>query len=83
MKGIILAEFMEFAEGLESVEFVDTLVDNTQPASGGAYTSIGTYDYRELVNMVVEWSKQKDTPIAALLEAFGKHAFGRFVQGYP
>jgi hypothetical protein len=83
VKGIIFAEFLEFAEQVESAAFVDSLIQKTSPASGGAYTAIGTYDYRELVNMVGEWSRQTGIPVPALLQKFGEHAFGRFAAGYP
>jgi hypothetical protein len=83
VKGIIFNEFLEFAEQVESASFADSLIQNTSPASGGAYTAIGTYDYCELVDMVVEWSKQKARPVPELLHDFGEHVFGRFVAGYP
>jgi hypothetical protein len=83
VKGIIFNEFLEYAEQVESAGFVDSLIQNTSPGSGGAYTAIGTYDYRELVKMVVEWSNQKGIPTSQLLQDFGEHAFRRFAVGFP
>ena len=54
MKGIVFTEFSTMVESLFGEDMLDDLLDATDPASGGAYTSVGTYNHNELVDMVVE-----------------------------
>ncbi len=78
MKGVVFTEFMTMVEDQFGIDMVDTLIDNTAPTSGGAYTAVGTYDYQELVNMVVELSKQVDIEVPTLIKAFGNYLGGVF-----
>ena len=48
MKGLVFVEFVEFVEQEYSLEMVDRIIDNSALASGGAYTSVGVYDHREM-----------------------------------
>ncbi|MFN8020186.1 MAG: heme NO-binding domain-containing protein [Acidimicrobiales bacterium] len=83
MKGVVFTEFFGMVAGLLGDDMVDDLVDATAPASGGAYTAVGTYDHREIVAMVAELSARTGTPVPDLLQAFGRHLFGRFADLYP
>ena len=83
MKGMIFTEFMEMVEEANGLEAVDQLIERTQPASGGAYTSVGNYDYGELLAMVSELSRLSGTPVPDLVRSFGQRVFKRlFVQHY-
>lgn len=73
MKGIVFCEFIEMVNTQFSEEMSDDLIDATDPASGGVYTTVGTYDYNELVAMVVELSKRVNAPVPDLIHAFGLH----------
>lgn len=83
MKGIVFTEFIEMVEQKFSPETADRLLDECELASGGAYTSVGTYDHREMVSMVVKLSEISDLPVPVLIKAFGYHLFERFVILYP
>lgn len=82
MKGLVFTEFLELVESTFDDDMVDLLIVNTQPASGGAYTSVGLYDYQELENMVVELSKQSQIPVNDLLSLFGQHLATVFTQKF-
>jgi hypothetical protein len=82
MKGMVFTEFFEMVEASFSADMVDDIIDDAQPASGGAYTAVGTYDHGEMVALVVALSERTKTPVPALLKAFGSYLFGRFAQGY-
>lgn len=82
MKGIVFTEFIEMVEEVYSPEMVDTLLDSVALSSKGVYTSVGTYDHRELVVLVAELSKQTGTEIPMLLRAFGKHLYKIFETNY-
>lgn len=83
MKGIVFTEFMDMVEQRWGLEMVDELIDATNPASNGAYTSVGTYDINELVGYVVELSRRLDTPAPALIKAFGVFLASSFVKKFP
>src|SRR5690606_13258011 len=57
--------------------------DSCELASGGAYTSIGTYDHSELVALVVALSERTGEPVPALVREFGRHLLRRFTVGFP
>ena len=83
MKGMVFTEFLEMVESKFSADMVDDIIDDSDLASGGAYTAVGTYDHGELVQMVVALAKRTDLPVPALVQAFGLHLFGRFHAMYP
>ncbi|MGE0483813.1 MAG: heme NO-binding domain-containing protein [Gammaproteobacteria bacterium] len=83
MKGMVFTEFLDMVEQQHSAALVDDIIDACELPSGGAYTAVGTYDHREMVDLVVELSRRLDTPVPDLLQAFGTHLFGRFVAAYP
>jgi heme-NO-binding protein len=83
MKGIVFTEFLEMVEEKFSTEVVDRIVDGAELASGGVYTSVGTYDHVEMIRLVSCLSKESGIPIPELMKAFGEHLFGRFSILYP
>ena len=79
MKGIVFNEFIDFVESAHGIVAVDEMITTVNPASGGAYTAAGYYDFQELVAMVVALSNRCGTPVAALVRGFGQHLFGRLI----
>lgn len=78
MKGLVFTEFMEMVESKFGDDMMDDLIDATNPDSGGSYTAVGTYNYQELVNMVVELGNRTGAPVPDLIKAFGHHLAGVF-----
>jgi len=62
---------------------MDELFDAVSLESGGAYTSVGTYDHGELIALVVELSRRTGVAVPALVHAFGKHLLKEFVARFP
>lgn len=83
MKGVVFTEFTDFVERQMGIDMVDRMFDESNVASGGAYTSVGTYDHREMVELVTTLSRLSGAPVPDLLKAFGGHLLGRFLLGYP
>ena len=65
-----------------SADMVDDIIDDANPASGGAYTSVGTYSHEELVDMVVALSNRTQIPVPVLVRTFGEHVFGVFARSF-
>ena len=83
MKGIVFTEFIEMVEREFSEEMADRLIDECDLPSGGAYTTVGTYDHSELEKMVSRLAELSGRPSSELVTSFGRHMFGRFFALYP
>lgn len=83
MKGVVFTEFLEMVEARFSPALVEELIVACDLPSGGAYTSIGTYDHRELIALVGELSRRTEVPVGQLVHAFGRHLLQRFTVGFP
>jgi hypothetical protein len=83
MKGVVFAEFLEMVEDRFSPEIADRIIEVSDLPSGGAYTSIGTYDHTEMVQLVTQLSVATGATVPVLGHTFGKYLFGRFVVLYP
>ena len=66
-----------------STEIADHIIEASDLPSGGAYTSIGTYDHTEMVQLVTQLSAATGVTVPVLVHTFGKYLFGRFVVLYP
>jgi heme-NO-binding protein len=82
MKGIIFTSFLEMIEEKLGIDFVDEIIEETNPASGGSYTAVGYYDHNELVNLVVRTSEKTNQPVDDLLLGYGRYLFEIFVVDY-
>ena len=82
MKGIIFREFIDYAEDAFGLEVVDKILSAGNLPSGGAYTSVGTYDSAELAQMLSHLAELKGVPSVKLLRGFGEHLFRRLAQAY-
>jgi hypothetical protein len=83
MKGVVFTEFLEMVEDRFSPEMADRIIEGAELASGGVYTTVGTYDHGEMIQLVSNLSEQTGIPAAELLRSFGVHLFGRFHTMFP
>ncbi|MFT7486151.1 MAG: hypothetical protein ACI9F9_002005 [Candidatus Paceibacteria bacterium] len=83
MKGLVFTEFLAMVESAHGMDTTDQLLEIPSLPSRGVYTSVGTYDAGELVQMVVLLADILDSPIDDLLAAFGEHLFERFHTLFP
>ena len=82
MKGIIFTEFLEMVEQEFGVITTDAMLRTSDLASGGAYTSVGSYDHQEILRMVENLSQATGIPEADLARTFGSYLFRRFSRLY-
>lgn len=83
MKGIVFTELIEMVEVDLGLEIADRMIEGAKLPGGGAYTAVGTYDYHELIELVVSLSEAANAPVPDLVQAFGRHLFSRFQILYP
>jgi Haem-NO-binding len=53
MKGVVFTEFIEMVEDRFSPEMADRIIERAKLPSGGAYTTVGTYDHGEMIQLVL------------------------------
>lgn len=78
MKGVVFTEFIDHAEAAFGEDVVDDVIEAADLPSGGAYTSVGTYDFQEMVALVTGLSKATSVPASDLIHGFGVHLGGSF-----
>jgi len=61
----------------------ENIIEGSDLPSGGAYTSVGTYDHAELISLVQNLSLATSVEGQALVQAFGRHMLSRFVDMFP
>lgn len=82
MKGVIFTEFLDLVESKYGMEMADRVLTKGCPGDAG-FTSVGTYDYRILIDLVVELSKAIDQTPSQVVFDFGKNLFSRLLLIYP
>ncbi|MFY0604030.1 MAG: heme NO-binding domain-containing protein [Flavobacteriaceae bacterium] len=82
MKGIVFTEFLELVETKFGLEVVDQIIESSNLASGGAYTSVGTYSFSEMLSLLTNLSDISNLSINDLLKVYGHHFFGVIERSY-
>ena len=83
MKGVIFTEFLEMVDQKFSPELTESLIEKADLESGAAYTAVGTYDYREIVKLVILLAEKTNGSAAELQQTFGEYLFQRLATMYP
>ncbi|MGS0680898.1 heme NO-binding domain-containing protein [Shewanella sp. 125m-7] len=81
MKGIIFAEFLELVEDTFGLETCQKMLDENQ--NDGVYTSVGTYDHRDLVKLIVTLSKLTGISAEELQQVYGRSIFNTLYKSMP
>ncbi|MES2536801.1 MAG: heme NO-binding domain-containing protein [Pseudomonadota bacterium] len=83
MKGIVFRELVDMIEERFSPAIADKIISASSLATNGAYTSVGTYDHKEIVELVGHLSTTTGIPVPDLQRTFGEHLLNRFALLYP
>ena len=83
MKGIIFTEFLELVEEKFGLEMVDTIINKSNLESNGIYTSIGTYKFSEMLQLLQHLSSNTNISIDNLLLVYAEHFFSILEKNYP
>lgn len=73
MKGVVFTEFIEHVAQSFGEDAVDDLIEASDLPSGGAYTSVGTYDPEEMNTLCSTLSAQTGESPDKLVRGFGYH----------
>tara|TARA_R110001592_G_scaffold304581_1_gene577037 strand:- start:4166 stop:4705 length:540 start_codon:yes stop_codon:yes gene_type:complete len=83
MKGIVFTEFLDLVEDKFGIEMVDAIISNSTLESEGVYTSIGTYRFSEMLQLLQNLSIKSGISIDNLLLIYGEHFFSVVEKSYP
>lgn len=83
MKGIVFTEFLEMVETKFGLETVDNIIENSDLKSEGIYTSVGTYDFNEMVMLITGLSEEVKLPAGDLIYTFGLYLFTSLGKAHP
>ncbi|GLR19094.1 heme NO-binding domain-containing protein [Portibacter lacus] len=83
MKGIVFTEFLELVEDKFGLEMVDTIINQSELESGGAYTSVGTYEFSEMLQLLQHLSDHTNISIDNLLLVYAEHFFSVLENSHP
>ena len=80
MKGIIFTDFLELVEYKFGLEMVDKIINQSDLESNGIYTSVGTYDFAEMLQLLTHLSQNTDISVDDLLLVFAEHLFKTLIK---
>lgn len=83
MKGIIFSEFLNLVEAKFGLETVDEIIEKSDLESEGIYTSIGTYSFSEMLQLLNHLSTKTNISIDDLLLVYSEHFFSVIEDSYP
>ena len=83
MKGIVFTGFLELVEDKYGLEMVDEIITNSNLESKGIYTSVGTYSFYEMLQLISNLSKFTNICADDLLLVYGEHFFSILLRSYP
>lgn len=75
MKGIVFTEFLEMVEQEFGLETLDKIITESKLESEGVYTSVGTYDFFEMQELLTHLSAETNIPVNDLIYAYGLYFF--------
>ena len=82
MKGIVFTEFLDLVEDKFGLEMVDKIINASELKSEGIYTSIGTYEFSEMLQLLQNLNKNTGIEIDDLLLTYGEHFFSALKSNY-
>jgi len=83
MKGIIFSEFLNLVEDKFGLDTVDEIISKSNLESKGIYTSIGTYSFSEMLQLLQRLSTKTNISIDNLLLVYAEHFFSVIEDSYP
>ena len=83
MKGLVFTTFYSHCEERFGADLLDDIIEDADLPNKGAYTSVGTYPFGEMVALITALVQRTGRPLSAVLEEFGHFCFGKWVTYVP
>jgi len=82
MKGVVFSELVDWIEQCHGVDVVDEVLLDAELPHGGAYTTAGTYDWREISAIVGSLATRVGTGSEEVLRCYGRYLFPVFAERF-
>ena len=83
MKGIVFNMLTDLVEERFGLDAWDGLIEETQPASEGAYTAVAVYPDEELLGYVNALARRTSASAADICRLFGEFMLHKFAEIHP
>ena len=83
MKGIIFTNFLELVEDKFGLHIVDEIIKESNLESEGVYTSVGIYEFSEMLQLLKNLSNKTNLSEDELLLIYGEHMFSVLTEEHP
>jgi hypothetical protein len=83
MKGLVFTTFYAHCESRYGADMLDDVIEDAQLPNKGAYTSVGTYPFEEMVALITALVRRTGTELRVVLEQFGEFCFANWVTRLP
>lgn len=83
LKGVVFTEFFRHVEEHHGEEMLDDVIVSAKLPNDGAYTSVGTYPFEEMVALVGACTAVTGKSLPETLDGFGQHCFSSWVNYVP
>lgn len=83
MKGLVFTTFYAHCAGRYGQDLLDDVIEDADLPSKGAYTTVGTYPFTEMVALMTALVQRTGTPLSVILREFGEFCFSRWVSYVP
>jgi hypothetical protein len=82
MKGLVFTVFLEMVEEKYGYNVLDKIIVSSSLDSKGAYTSVGTYDHKELFVLIQNLFEITNESPNLIFKNYGEFAFAKFAIKY-
>lgn len=83
MKGLVFTTFYAHCEERYGADMLDDIIDDADLPNKGAYTSVGTYPFQEMVALITALVRRTGQSLPIVLEEFGRACFTKWVHYVP
>ncbi len=83
LKGIVFSQFLEMVDENFGHDVTEHIIAASDLPSGGAYTSVGTYDHEEIISLVGNLSHISGVKVQELVISFGHYLIKNFQIIFP
>lgn len=83
MKGLVFTTFYSYCEATYGADIVDEIIEDSDLPNKGAYTSVGTYPFQEMVQLIGALVARTGKSLKTVLEEFGRFCFSKWVDYAP
>lgn len=83
MKGLVFTTFYSQVEERYGVDMLEDIIEDADLPNKGAFTSVGTYPFQDMVALVTALTRQTGKPLPVVLEEFGYACFAKWVGYIP